>query len=151
MIWIGVISGILFWILVVLPILKRQQQIRDANMEIFRQKMCEAIAKSGEESRLMNGNVQPTEEHILKYYKMYLKKKELARKEEWTTVEPMTFDEWQKQLNEYIEHGMNGYRFLISNTCDAMIGIPPNCTYQRFYDYEKAVEEDERKQINIKV
>ena len=77
---------------------------------------------------------------------MYLIKFKLQQEDEkniWSVEEPMTFDEWKEKLAGYIDRGMNGYRFLVANTSDVMIGLPPNAVYQRFRDYEKLIPEYE--------
>ena len=59
--------------------------------------------------------------------------------------------EWEKKaktpteiLGEEGEHLRiqisGGYKFIIPQTCDAMIGMPPFNTYHRYQNYEKMIE-----------
>jgi len=110
---------------------------------------------SKKEIDLMNSIEIPTDEDILKYYKMYCKKFEMDNRDTWTTLQPMSFDDWEKKAKEPTSiKGKDGdtirlmiaggYLFIISRTCDTMIGMPPNQYYHRYYDYEKMIEEDDK-------
>ncbi len=101
----------------------------------------------------MESNEIPTDNEIELYYLMYLKKFELDRVDDWSVEEPMSFVDFEKHsksLTETInEKGETitivipgGYRWMISKTVDAFIGIPPNGIYHRYVDYESLVEED---------
>lgn len=104
---------------------------------------------------LMNSIEIPNDEDILKYYKMYCKKFEMDNRDVWTTLQPMSFDDWEKKAktptailgkedDKFRIMVSGGYLFLISRTCDTMVGIPPNQYYHRYYDYEKMIEEDDK-------
>ena len=104
----------------------------------------------------MKENPEPREEDIWKYYQMYCKKHEMDNENVWTTLEPMTFEEWEKNVkretkiiqSEGSKFGFmvaGGYKWMIPKTCDAMIGMPPNHYYQRYHDYAAMVEVDNEK------
>ena len=108
-----------------------------------------------EEMKLLQSNDIPTDEHILKYYKMYCKKFEMT--DVWTTIIPMTFDEFEEKAKRptkviHPKEGdsfsfmiAGGYQYIIRKTCDVFIGIAPYQTMLRNVDYAKLVEEDDKK------
>jgi hypothetical protein len=143
---IALISLYLFWLIVIKPTLRAKKHIHI----IEDQEILDSII---EESKLLKSTKIPTDDHILKYYKMYLKKDEIEKRDTWTTKQPMSFDEWKDRAKiptktEMISDNMGfqtngGYQFMISMTCDMMVGMPPNHQYIRCYDYAAMVEQDE--------
>ena len=84
----------------------------------------------------LNSDEIPSEEEVKKYYKMYLIKFKLDRKDEWSVETPMPFEEFRKKsltptetlTEDSSDFGIvitGGYLFMIPQTCDSMIGIPP--------------------------
>lgn len=111
---------------------------------------------SKKEIELLNSDELPNDDDILKYYKMYLKKFEINTEDQWTTAKPRPFDDWERiaktptkrHISKNSKFGFQvagGWLFMISCTCDAMIGIPPNQVYHRYHDYEAMVKEDDEK------
>jgi hypothetical protein len=62
----------------------------------------------------------PSEEMIKDYYQQYCKKIEGNHKWEWTTEEPLSFEEYHKNTMEI------GKRYLFSTVAHFMIGDPFN-------------------------
>ena len=135
---LGIISGVLLWFLVLRPLLRVYQD--DKTVDKIAEKWSEAIKESLEETELMNKNEIPTDEHIQLYYKMYLKKDEIRKQGTWTTEEPLSFEDWEKKAKGNREY--DRYKFMIPMTCDAMIGLPPNVSFQRFTDYKRMVQNE---------
>lgn len=143
--FIAGISVYLFWVLVIKPMIKQPHFV-----ELHSQASLESIV---EESKLLKSKETPTAEHILKYYKMYLAKDALEKQDMWTTKEPMSFEKWEATAktptktvmisNDMGFQTSGGYQFLISMTCDAMVGFPPNQQYLRYNDYAAMVELNE--------
>lgn len=162
---IGILLACWFILIVAAPLWKKlrkkikvQQRIRE--LEGLGFDMTNVVTDpclSRKELDLYADNPEPTEADILKYYKMYCKKWEIKCENEWTTREPMSFDEWEKnakaetkvsgnpKTQKYLFVMPGKYQFMIPQTCDVMIGFPPNHTYHRYTDYAKLVEEDDKK------
>lgn len=89
-----------------------------------------SIMASVEETRLIQSKETPTDEHIQKYYNMYINK--VRSDDEWTTIEPMTFEEFEKKGKE------NGYRWVIGKSMDAFSFDPltGNGTMWRYGNYD---------------
>ena len=116
-------------------------------------RLYESLIDSIEETKLLRSGEIPTDDDILLYYKMYLKKKELEDRSEWTTHEPMSFEKWEETVRSAstTPEGRNlGYQYMIGRTSDAFIGSPldGNMSYQRFTNYKQLVEEEEREKAN---
>jgi len=119
-----------------------EQDIKETSNRIYY-----SLIDSIEETRLLRSGEIPTDGDILLYHKMYLKKKEFEARSEWTTHEPMSFEKWEEAVRSAstTPEGHNlGYQYMIGRTSDAFIGMPPNMSYERFTDYKKLVEEEER-------
>lgn len=103
-----------------------------------------AVLESLEETERLRSDEIPSDEDILLYYKMYCKKFELDTRDTWTTLKPMTFDEWNKKVKDTDDrYIVNKWQFMISRTSDAMVGFPPNCTFHRYRDYKAMVEAED--------
>jgi len=107
-------------------------------------RMYESLMDSIEETKLLRSKEVPTDDDIILYYKMYLKKKELEARSEWTAEDPMSFEKWE----EIAKKEGYGYRYMIGRTSDAFIGFAPDTVYQRFTDYKQLVEEEDREKGN---
>lgn len=90
----------------------------------------------------------PTDEEVELYFNMYLKKFHLDRENEWSVETPMPFDKFEEKCKTPTEIEKcdsisliipGGYRWMISQTVDSFIGIPP-VIYHRYVDYEKLVK-----------
>jgi len=101
-----------------------------------------SILESLEETERLRSNEIPSDEDILLYYKMYCKKFELDTRDTWTTLKPMTLDEWESTVKD-VDGLVFGWRFMISRTSDVMVGFPPNCTFHRYRDYKAMVEAED--------
>jgi hypothetical protein len=119
----------------------------------FKKDLGEALERGKKEGDYIKVNKIPSDEDIDFYFKMYLKKRELTDKEQWDTDEPMPFKEWKKKAKTPTEYksigdmtqiSIGGWMFMVSQTSDGMLGIPPDQTYIRTVDYAKLVEEDEK-------
>ncbi len=116
-------------------------------------------AVSNDELELLKSNECPTDEHILKYYKMYLAKDRLEKEDTWSTKQPISFDEWEKiakrpteimDATDDIGFQINGgYQYIIPMTCDSMIGMPPNQYYHRYYDYVDMAKVDNKSMVDV--
>lgn len=103
-----------------------------------------------ENEKLNDYEAIPSEAEILKYYKMYCKKWELDNADVWTTHQPMEFEDFEKNCKTPTQiHKPNGnfgfmvsggYMYMISKTCDAFVGFPPNQVLMRYRDYERLIE-----------
>lgn len=105
--------------------------------------------------KLGEPNAIPTDEEILQYYKMYCKKWELDNADEWTTLKPMEFDEFEKKCKSpttvikpkedvgFAFMVAGGYQYMIGKTCDAFVGFPPNQVMMRYRDYASMVEKED--------
>lgn len=130
---------------------KKYKKIKDAIDEKHREsaeKMMDhfkiALENSIDETKKLRSNEIPTDEDILLYYKMYCKKFECDSRDTWTTLKPMSFDEWEEKVKD--ENGFtHGWRYMIGKTSDAFVGFSNNMMYQRYRDYKKMVEMDDEK------
>ena len=105
------------------------------NVDLYKV-MNPALSKTELEN--MEADWLPTDDEILKYYKMYVKKFQLDRENKWSVEEPMLFEEWEKRAK-----ATGGYRYMIGHTVDAFIGSPYTI-YHRYRDYEKLVQDDNK-------
>ena len=99
------------------------------------------LLKSVEENKLMAENEIPDAESISKYYKMYLKKYELDHADQFTTIEPMSFEKWEEQaIDDPGEWKQVRWKFMVAMTSD-MFMFDPNgkSTMMRFRDYEALI------------
>lgn len=144
-IYLVLFSAFLFYFLVIRPYLLRRKADEFHDLA---QKLFADMEKTINENKLLKSDAVPSEEDVIKYYKMYVKKFELDTKnpDHWSAEDdvPLTLDEWKAALKKHIESGGRGYAYLIANTSDLMIGFPPNCIYQRMIDYEELVLQEEK-------
>lgn len=155
--------------IVFLIIMKIMKKKVDKETIAFLKEMKKGIAKSCIETALMRGDTLPNDEDINKYYKMYCIKFEMDNRDQWTTLEPMPFEKFEKeakippetieiplddQLSEHDKKEIGedskrilyirkrgGWEFLISMTSD-MFSFDPisgQSTMTRFRDYEKMI------------
>jgi hypothetical protein len=127
-----------------------------------------SLQKSRDETDLMRSDKLPTNEDIAKYYKMYCIKFRMDNRDQWTTLEPMPFGEFEekaKDIPETIHIPMityqnmikkkdpqreicirksGGWEFLIAQTSDAFSFDPKTglSTMMRFVDYESLINSD---------
>lgn len=115
--------------------------------------------KSSKETRLMNSDEIPSNEDIVKYYKMYCIKFELDNEDIWTTNKPMSFEEWEKKSKtptksedlgdgwRFKERG--AWEFMISKTSDIFSSNPVTgqSTMMRFRDYENMIDKNDYKDL----
>ena len=141
------LSVYLFFRMVLLPTLSylRNKQRKS----ILVDEMKKAIEESREETELLQSGLMPTDEHILLYYKMYLKKFEKDQWSEWDTAEPMSFEEWEERAKMCLDT-VGGYRFIIGQTMDMFIGGMGGSSMLRHTDYRRLVEYDEMDRSNTK-
>lgn len=154
----GFILALLLWKMVLRPWIMNWAYKRRVNTHIEKEmikKIFEPNLNVWEMDKLADIEAIPTDEEILKYYKMYCKKWEIDNSDEWTTLQPMQFDEFEKkcqtptkivQPKENDKFGFmvsGGYMYMISKTCDAFMGFPPNQVLMRYTDYAKMVEQDD--------
>jgi len=136
--FIFIIVGLyLLWIIVLKPLM------RDMNSQLQNPFL------SLDEIKLLTNMHTPTEEDIVLYYKMYIKKFDIMKEQEWTTQQPMGFKTWEEraktktkitQIDKKLSFVMTGgYQYMIPMTCDVMFGIPPNQIYHRYHDYKSMV------------
>lgn len=129
----------LLWVIVIKPLIRDM----NSNSKLFNPFL------NIEEIELLTNDRTPTEEDIVLYYKMYIKKFEMMKEQEWTTQQPMSFKTWEdraKTKTKVTQMGKDmafvmtgGYQYMIPMTCDTMIGLPPNQIYQRHNDYKSMV------------
>lgn len=139
--YILIIIGLyLLWVIVLKPLIKdiksRQLNLFNPNLNI-------------DEIKLLANDHTPTEEDIVLYYKMYIKKFDMMKEQEWTTQQPMSFKTWEDRAKTKTKISpmskdmafvvTGGYQYMIPMTCDTMIGIPPNQIYHRYHDYKNMV------------
>jgi len=137
------ISLFLFYKIVLEPERKRERLLNDPLTK-------DLLEKSLQESILLKSKEMPTDEHIMKYYKMYCKKWEIDNRDQWTTKEPLSYAIWEKKAKtptkitkirgNFSLYEFGGYQYIISMTCDAMVGFPPNQIYHRYRDYEDMIK-----------
>lgn len=162
---VSFVSGVLFYWIVLRPILKpalsRMNFNRRLNKRIKILKKAGIIVEmpirdpnlSQEELELLQSDEIPLEEHIWKYYQMYCKKFEMDNSDTWTTLKPMPFEDWEKRAKtptkriqpkegDFGFQVAGGYQYIIPMTCDTMIGMPPMQVYMRHHDYAGMVEAD---------
>ena len=146
-----IISIALFIIIVVLPsVAKRmdKSEREKEKIEHIKKAWGEALKEAAHETELMNSGKVPTDEDIQLYYKMYLKKKEMDAMQQWTTEEPMPFEEWEKKAKDVNDSDFNygGYKFMVRATCDYFMGGFGGSSSGRIHDYKKMVLADEAKE-----
>ena len=134
----------------------KKRMNRHIETEIIK-KIYEPNLNTWEIDKLNDMEAIPTDEEILKYYKMYCKKWEMDNADEWTTLKPMEFDEFEKKCktptkiikpkedSNFSFMASGGYYYMISKTCDAFMGFPPNQVLMRFTDYAAMVEQEDQK------
>ena len=106
----------------------------------FKQTVIPIMSKY--EIKKIKSNDIPTDKEIDLYYKMYLMKFKLDRKNIWHVEKPMEFKEFNK-LSKTITEGFTcGYKFMILETIDLFVGYPQNARYIRCINYEKLVKEN---------
>ena len=138
-----IISIALFIIIVVLPSIAKKMDEREKRIEHIKKEWKKAIDESVKETKLMNSKDIPTDEDIELYYKMYLKKKEIEARSQWTTKEPMSFEHWKNRatnVNNTSDMQYGGYLFMIRYTSDIFMGG----TCSRIFDYKSMVLADEK-------
>jgi hypothetical protein len=140
-----IIIGISIFLLFAMVILPEVIRHRRNMVDVVDDEEIPLLQEIADETNLLQSNEIPTDEHILLYYKMYLKKWELDHKELTLpdSVKPMQFDEWEKIAKTMDEYG--GYNFIISNTMDVFISMNGRCgSMMRCNDYRKMVDDDEK-------
>jgi hypothetical protein len=111
----------------------------------IRESWRESIRESMEETSKLNSDEIPSDDDILKYYKMYCKKLEIDNTDQWTTEEPMSYENFEKRAKKpkpesedktiFVER--RGWEFLIAMTSDAFMFNPKTGqhTMMRFRKY----------------
>jgi hypothetical protein len=120
----------------------RHKRKFDKTIKKFQSEIRHAVLESLEETERLRSTEIPSDEDILLYYKMYCKKFELDTRDTWTTLKPITLDEWESKVKD-TSKSVFGWRYMIPKTSDAMVGFPPNCTFHRYRDYKAMVEADD--------
>ena len=131
---------IVFIIVVYCIIFYKEKNNKDDLKEIM-DGMVNGLKKTVEENQKLKSGEIPSIEDINKYYKMYCKKFEIANRDQWTTSEPMTFDDWLQKVEK---EGKLAWYFMISQTSDAFTFDPSTgqSSMYRFHDYESMIEEE---------
>ena len=155
----GFILTWLFWRMVLRPWIMNWSYKRRINRHIETEiikKIYEPNLNVWEIEKLADLESIPTDDEIMKYYRMYCKKWEMDNADEWTTLNPMSFDEFEKKCKTptrivkpkddesfgFMVSG--GYRYMIGKTCDAFMGFPPNQVLMRYTDYAAMVEKEDK-------
>jgi hypothetical protein len=106
----------------------------------------DSVKKSFEETALLKSDEIPDDESISKYYKMYLKKFELDNEDNWTTINPISFEIWEeaakKQKDPESLFPRVGWSFMISMTSDCFMFDPESghSTMIRYRNYESMID-----------
>jgi hypothetical protein len=153
--WIPIVIISLAGIVILINFIKFYFEKKRVNAYLL-DKVKESVLKSCEETRLMNGKEIPSDEDIDKYYRMYCKKFELDNKNQWTTLKPIPFEEFEKKAKvapsqekipmddgkeQLVINKRGGWSYLISMTSD-MFSFDPvsgQSTMMRFRDYESMI------------
>ena len=116
---------------------------------MFADAFGEALSESMEETQKMRSNELPSDEDILLYYKMYCKKWELDNRDVWTTREPMSFDQWERDVKDVDDSlRYHGWKYMISQTSDAFISDADGHSFIRHNNYKRMVENDDEQFIH---
>lgn len=129
-------SGVALILVVLWNLFKRYSRRMSIESQLFSDELKESLEKSAEETEKMTSGEIPSDEDIDKYYRMYLKKFELDTEDEWTTAEPIPFEEFEKDAKKD-----DGWRFLIRMTSDAFSFDPSSgqAIMWRYRDYEEMI------------
>jgi hypothetical protein len=154
----GFILAWLLWRMVLRPWIVSWAYKRRVNNHIekeFIKKIFEPNLNVWEMEKLAYIESIPTDDEIMKYYKMYCKKWQIDNADEWTTYTPMDYEEFEKKcktptkiVKPKEDEGFGfmvagGYLYMIGKTCDAFMGFPPNQVLMRYKDYARMVEEED--------
>lgn len=137
-------SLVVFWFAFVIW-WRWQTRKKIKNIEEYSKALSKSIAKSVEETKLLRENEIPDDESISKYYKMYLKKFELDHVDQWTTVDPISFEVWEEGAKADKPEGhilpRVRWEFMIAMTSDAFMFDPSTGTssMMRYHDYEEMI------------
>lgn len=142
--WIPLCFFVLSGIVILVSWIWDKYKLEPQRRELADQ-LKESFRKSAEETAKLRSGEMPTDEDIDKYYRMYCKKFELDNRDQWTTLEPMPFEEFETEAKKEEPDGISrvGWGFLISMTSDAFTFDPGSgqSTMMRFRDYESMIEE----------
>lgn len=134
------LSGLAFYYIVLVPYARQlHEQKMKEQLQNFMSEFATKAHELDAENIRMQSNEPPNEEEIDLYYKMYIKKHDLTAQTQWNTAQPMTPEYFKEEALK------NGFKWLVANTSDLMIGIPPNTSFVRTTDYKALVLEDEAK------
>lgn len=147
----------LFYFMVIRPLLKEKTRKNMEKFNALKSIIEKAVFNDIEMNKKIDSDEIPSDEDILLYYKMYLKKFELDRKNEWNVESPLSFEKFQEQAKKerktiidgelfFIENV--GWSYIISKSCDSFIydTLTGKRMMWQYRDYKKLVlEEEERR------
>ena len=129
------------------PYLQKKYEKRKKAYNDLMDAFGEALNESIDETRKLRSDETPSDADILLYYKMFCKKWEMDNRDTWTTLEPMSFDVWERYVKEG-NGSSKGWQYMIAKTSDAFMSGADGHSFMRYNDYKKMVQNDDQQFLN---